>query len=153
MNFLQLFIIVLHCTFDYSFLGTAWTGFALDRISLSSEKVVAKWFYDRTIFSNGYSAFTTVTSTVIYYYVFDLNCSVARSFNRSVLFNNSMHLRLRRNEERARGAQFPGRRITMGSPNDCGGHRNVPAMSKVLSSVQYVCFRKTPNLLLVPGAI
>jgi len=45
-------------------------------------------------------------------------------------------------------------------PNDCGGHRKVPTMSHVLSSIQYICFRKTsgsnmgtPNLLLAPGAI
>jgi len=46
----------------------------------------------------------------------------------------------------ARGAQFPGRRITMGAP-------------RILSSMQYICFRKTlgsnmgPNLFLTPGAI
>ena len=60
-----------------------------------------------------------------------------------------------------RGAQFPGRRITRGK----GGHNSrgrwkAPTMLQVLSSVQYICFRKTsgsnmgaPNLLLAPGTI
>jgi len=40
------------------------------------------------------------------------------------------------------------------------GRHKVPTMSQILSSVQYICFRKTsgsnmgpPNLLLGPGAI
>jgi len=59
-----------------------------------------------------------------------------------------------------RGTQFPGRRVTMGAPNHCGGRRKVPTMSQVLSSIQYICLWKTsvsnmgaPNLLLAPGAI
>jgi len=43
----------------------------------------------------------------------------------------------------ARGATFPGRRITMRGPNYCGGRRKVPTMSQVLSSIQYIYFRKT----------
>jgi len=46
------------------------------------------------------------------------------------------------------------------APNHCGRRRKVPTMSQVLSSMQYICFRKTsgsnmgaPNLLLAPGAI
>ena len=35
------------------------------------------------------------------------------------------------------GAQFPGRLITTGARNDCGGRRKVPPMSQVLSSIQY----------------
>jgi len=60
--------------------------------------------------------------------------------------------------DEGQGAQFPGRRITMRAPNDCGApksHNNVTR-----TSVQYVCFRKSsgsnigaPNLLLAPGAI
>jgi len=59
-----------------------------------------------------------------------------------------------------KGAQFPGRRITMGAPNGRGGRRKVPTMSHVLSSTQYISFRKisgsnmgAPNLLFAPGAI
>jgi len=73
------------------------------------------------------------------------------------------HMKVRwlqaRNEE-GKGAQFPGRRVTMGAPNHCEGRRKVPTMSQVLSSIQYMCFRKTsvsnmgaPDLLLAPGAI
>ena len=47
-----------------------------------------------------------------------------------------------------------------GAPNDYGWLQNVATMSQVLSSIQYICFRKTlgsnmgaPNFLLVPGAI
>jgi len=29
------------------------------------------------------------------------------------------------------------------TPNHCGGHRKVPTMSQVISSMQYICFRKT----------
>ena len=46
------------------------------------------------------------------------------------------------------------------APNRCGGRKKVPTMSQVLSSIQYICFRKTsganmgaPNLLLAQGAI
>jgi len=60
----------------------------------------------------------------------------------------------------AKGAQFPGFRVTMWAPNHCGGRLKVPTMSQVLSSIQYICFRKTsgsnmgaPNLLLDPRAI
>jgi len=42
-----------------------------------------------------------------------------------------------------RGAQFPGRRITMGAPNHCEGRRKVLAMSQVFSSIQYICSRRT----------
>jgi len=60
-----------------------------------------------------------------------------------------------------RGGQFPGCRITLaGVPNDCGGRRKVPTMSQVLSSIEYICFRKSPgsnmrapNLLLSLGPI
>ena len=45
------------------------------------------------------------------------------------------------------------------APIRCGERRKVPKMSQVLSSIQYIYFRKTsgsntgsPNLLLVPGA-
>ena len=41
------------------------------------------------------------------------------------------------------------------APDDCGGGRKVPTMSQILSSIEYICFRKTsgsnmwaPNLLL-----
>jgi len=47
-----------------------------------------------------------------------------------------------------------------GAPNHCEECRKVPTMSQVLSSIQYICFRKTvgsnmesPNLLLASGAI
>ena len=47
-----------------------------------------------------------------------------------------------------------------GGTESLRGAPNVPTMSQVLSSVQYICFRKTsgsnmgtPNLLLAPGAI
>jgi len=49
-----------------------------------------------------------------------------------------------------KGAKFPGRRTTA----------RLTTISQVLSSIQYICFRKTsgsnmgaPNLLLAPGAI
>jgi len=38
--------------------------------------------------------------------------------------------------EGGKGAQFPGRRITMGAPK-------IPTVSHALSSMQYICFRKT----------
>jgi len=38
-----------------------------------------------------------------------------------------------RNEVGERGAQFPGRRITMGAPNQCGGRRKIPTMSQAIS--------------------
>jgi len=41
-----------------------------------------------------------------------------------------------------RGAQFPGRRITMATPNHCAGRRKVPTMPQVLSSTAHICFRK-----------
>ena len=47
-----------------------------------------------------------------------------------------------------------------GGTDSLPGAPNVPAMSQVLSSIQYTCFKKTsgsnmetPNLLLAPGAI
>ena len=62
-----------------------------------------------------------------------------------------------RNDE-WQGAQFPGRRITMRAPNDCGTPKSPSNITR--TSVQYICFRKTsgsnigsPNLLLAPGAI
>ena len=48
----------------------------------------------------------------------------------------------------ARGAQFHGRRITLGRWNTAGGaewlwgRQKVPTMSQALSSIQYICFRK-----------
>jgi len=43
------------------------------------------------------------------------------------------HMKVRwlqaRNEE-GKGAQFPGRRVTMGAPNHCEGRRKVPTMSQ-----------------------
>jgi len=70
----------------------------------------------------------------------------------------SMHLWSGAYRGWARGSQFPGRRITMGALNHCGRHRKVSAMSQVLSSVQYICFRKTSgtnmeaqNLFLAPA--
>jgi len=48
-----------------------------------------------------------------------------------------------RNEWWKTGEQFPGRRITMRAPNDCGGRQKDPTMSQVLSSIQNTCFRKT----------
>ena len=48
----------------------------------------------------------------------------------------------------------------MGAQNNCEGRWKVPTMSKALSSIQWICFRKTsgsnmgaPNLFLAPGAI
>jgi len=59
-----------------------------------------------------------------------------------------------------RGEQFSGRQITVWAPKHCGGRRKVPKLSQLLSSTQYICFRKTsgsnigaPDLLLAPGAI
>jgi len=53
----------------------------------------------------------------------------------------------------AKGAQFPGRQITMGALNHCGGGRKVP-----ITCFKCICFRKTsgsnmgaPNLLLSLG--
>jgi len=47
-----------------------------------------------------------------------------------------------------------------GGAESVRGPQKVPKMSQVLSSIQYICFRKTsgsnmgaPNLLLAPGAI
>ena len=63
---------------------------------------------------------------------------------------------LRRNEGRQGGNNSPGAKSLW-------ERRKVPTLSQVLSSMQYICFRKTsgsntgvpnlPNLLLVPGAI
>jgi len=57
-----------------------------------------------------------------------------------------------------RGAQFPGAESLWGR-RMTGGRRKVSTMSQVLSSIQYICFRKisgsnmgAPNLLLALGA-
>ena len=47
---------------------------------------------------------------------------------------------VQRRNDGGQGAQFPGRQITMGVPNDCGGRRKVPRISQVLSPMQYICF-------------
>jgi len=46
------------------------------------------------------------------------------------------------------------------APNHCGEQHNIPTMSQILSSTQYICFGNVsgsnmgaPNLLLAPGAI
>jgi len=39
-----------------------------------------------------------------------------------------------------RGAQFPGRQITMGAANNCGGRRKVPIMSHHKYFLQYSTF-------------
>jgi len=48
----------------------------------------------------------------------------------------------------------------MGASNDCGVAEKSQQCHNILSSIQYICFRKTsgsnmgaPNLLLAPGAI
>jgi len=43
----------------------------------------------------------------------------------------------------AKGEQFPGRRITMGAPSNCGGRSLVPTISQVVPSIQFICFRNT----------
>jgi len=49
----------------------------------------------------------------------------------------------------ARGAQLPGRQITLGALTYCGGaewlrgRQKIPTMPHVHSSIQYICFRKT----------
>jgi len=43
-----------------------------------------------------------------------------------------------RNDGVQEGAQFPGRRITMGAPNDCGRRRKVPKTLQILSSIHYL---------------
>ena len=55
---------------------------------------------------------------------------------------------------------YGGAESLRGAPNDCERRRKVPTISQILSSIQYICFRKTsgsnmgvPNLLLVPDAI
>jgi len=55
---------------------------------------------------------------------------------------------------------YGGAESLRGAPNDCGERRKVPTISQVLSSIQYICFRKTsnsnmgvPNLLLALGAM
>ena len=60
---------------------------------------------------------------------------------------------LQERNEGGKRALFPGSRITMGAPK-------IPTISQVLSSIQYICFRKTsvsnmgtPKLLLAPGTI
>jgi len=60
----------------------------------------------------------------------------------------------------ARGKQFQSAKSLRGALNDCGGRRKFPTMSQVLSSIQYICFRKTsgsntraPKLLFAPGTI
>jgi len=61
--------------------------------------------------------------------------------------------------EGGRGAQFPGRQITMGAPNNWWGGK-VPLMSQVLSLIQHIFFQKTlvsnmgaPNLFLATAVI
>jgi len=56
------------------------------------------------------------------------------------------------------GAQFPGRRITMRAPNDCGAPKSPSNVTR--TSVQHICFRKgsgsniwEPNLFLASGVI
>ena len=53
-----------------------------------------------------------------------------------------------------------GAKSLQGAPNSCRGSRKIPAMSQVLSSIQYICFWKTtvsnmgaPDLPLAPDAI
>jgi len=55
---------------------------------------------------------------------------------------------------------YGGAESLRGAPNDCGLRQKVPTVSQVLSSMEYICFRKTsgsnmgtPNLLLALGAI
>jgi len=57
------------------------------------------------------------------------------------------------NQGRNEGGKIPR------EPNHYGGAEKSQEMSQVLSSIQYICFRKTsglnmgaPNLLLAPGA-
>jgi len=50
--------------------------------------------------------------------------------------DNSMCFMQGRNEGGAKGAQFPGRQITVRALNHCGRRRKVPTMSQVLSSTQ-----------------
>jgi len=50
----------------------------------------------------------------------------------------SMHRDQGRNDGGAKGAQFPGRRITMGAPNQCGERRKVLKTSQVLSSTAHL---------------
>ena len=57
-------------------------------------------------------------------------------------------------QERNKGGQ---RGAILWAANHCGEHRKAPTMSQVLSSIQYICFWKTPgsnrgvpNLLLFP---
>jgi len=66
----------------------------------------------------------------------------------------------RRNKERARGAQLPRRRVTMGEPNHCGGAPKGPnsIRSTFFSTVHLLpkdlsFERVAPNLFLAPGAI
>jgi len=56
--------------------------------------------------------------------------------------------------------QFPGRRIANGGAQSLRGRWKITKLSQVLSSIQYICFRKisgsnmgAPNLLLAPGPI
>jgi len=57
-------------------------------------------------------------------------------------------------------SHYEGVESLRGAPNDCGGRRKVPTISQVLSSLQYICFRKisvsntvAPDLLLALGVI
>jgi len=51
-------------------------------------------------------------------------------------------------------------KVVRGEPDHCAERRNVPTMSQVRSSIQYICYRKAsgsnmgaPNFLRAPGAI
>jgi len=59
----------------------------------------------------------------------------------------------------SKGTQFPGRRITMGEPNYCGGAEK-PEQCRKYFLQQHICFRKTvgsnmgtPNLFIAQGAV
>jgi len=47
--------------------------------------------------------------------------------------------------EGGKGRTILRRRYTLGARNHCVGRRKGPTMSQVLSSVEYICFRKTSS--------
>ena len=60
----------------------------------------------------------------------------------------------------SKGITIPWGSNHYGGTDSLRGAPNVPTMSQLLSSIQYICFRRTsgsnmgaPNLLLAPGAI